>query len=307
MSTVTEERTEQIEETRPEFKCFAVKASDAKLEGNYFTGHPAVMGNVDDGGDVIAPGAFERAIKDFLVEGIVPIGHDWQSLPAAIPMVAREDGNLLYAEAEFHTTQAGQDARTVMKERLDRKKSVGLSIGFDIAPNGQHTFEDGEKMLEFLKDNKHDLKLFDVHGIKSYNGFWPLRLITKIGRLFEFSIVSVPMNRLAVATAAKSLVFTADDFNQLTKLSDVEEFLRDVGFSRSAAVRLVSAIKGIPLPRDAGGDAPDPDTTESESVETTETETKGEPESDTPTPASVEPFYFTADGKDYSRWIKLNN
>lgn len=289
---------------QPEFKCFAVKAVDAELEGNKFRGIPSVMGNVDDGGDVIAPGAFKSALNAFLTEGIVPLGHDWMSLPVAIPMSARENGNKLEAEAEFHSTQAAQDARTVMQERLSRKKSVGLSIGFDIAPNGQHTFEDGEKMIEFLKDNKHDLNLFDLHGIKSYNGFWPLRLITKISRLFEFSIVSVPMNRLAVATAAKARVYTTEDFKKLTKLSDFEGFLRDAGFSRSAAIRFVSTLKGIPLPRDAGGDAPDPVEPPGPPAVTAGQEPPAEPV--TPTESSA-PFFWTADGKDYTRWMLLNN
>src|SRR5687767_9648233 len=109
MSVATEteviaENTVQTEETesKPEFKCFAVKAAEAELEGNKFRGYPSVMGNVDDGGDVIAPGAFKSAIDAFLTEGIVPVGHDWLSLPVAIPMSAREEGNKLHAEAEFH-------------------------------------------------------------------------------------------------------------------------------------------------------------------------------------------------------------
>lgn len=283
-------------ESKPEFKSFAVKAPDVELKDNHFRGVPSVMGNVDEGGDVIFPGAFKEAIDGFLSAGFVPLGHDWFDKPVAMPTKAYEDGNKLIAEAEFHSTPSAQEAKTIVKERLERGLDVGLSIGFDIAPGGAQVFESGEKLLEFAGEKKADMKLFDVAGIKAVKS--SIRAITKIRRLFEFSIVSVPMNPLAVATAAK--VLATDDFKSFTKLQEFERFLREAGFSQTAAKQFVSAFKAT-LQRDAGGD---PLTPESEVETPSETpEAKTDEPVVTPTTPESEPLLFGTDGRVYPAWI----
>lgn len=285
MDTTVEERD------KPEFKCLSIKAQDVKLNDNEFKGIAAFMGNVDQGEDVIAPGAFSKALPEFLKSGFVPIGHDWYEKPVAMPTAASEDGNKLIIEAQFHSTPSAQEARTIMTERLEKGLDVGLSIGFDI--ESAHDFEDGEKLLDFAKDNGFDLKLFDQVGIKSHKTMWGLRLITKIRRLFEVSIVSVPMNPLAVATSAK--VYATEDFKKLEKLQDFEKFLRDAGFSRLAATQFVSSFKGILLPRDAGGDPITPDA----EVETPDETLEAKTEEPVVTPVSVRPILFGSDGRIY--------
>jgi hypothetical protein len=283
-------------ESKPEFKSFYVKAPDVELKDNHFRGVPSVMGNVDEGGDVIFPGAFKEAIDGFLSAGFVPLGHDWYDKPVAMPTKAYEEGNKLIAEAEFHSTPSAQEAKTIVKERLERGLDVGLSIGFDIAPGGAQMFESGEKLLEFAGEKKADMKLFDVAGIKAVKS--SIRAITKIRRLFEFSIVSVPMNPLAVATAAK--VLATDDFKDFAKLQDFEGFLRDAGFSQKAAKQFVSAFKAT-LQRDAGGD---PITPEPPGPITSEmpVEEKSEPVV-TPTSPESAPLLFGTDGRVYPAWI----
>lgn len=289
INTEAAEIQAESDNNKPEFKSYPLKAADVKLNDNTFRGIGAFMGNVDHGEDVIAPGAFSKALPEFLKSGFVPIGHDWYEKPVAMPTAAEEDGNKLIIEAEFHSTPSAQEARTVVMERLGKGLDVGLSIGFDI--ESAKEFEDGEKLLEFVADNGYDIKLFDQAGIKAHKTRWGLRLITKIRRLFEVSIVSVPMNPLAVATAAK--VYATDDFKKLTKLQDFEEFLREAGFSRFAATQFVSQFKGILLPRDAGGDAPDPDGQEIP-AETAGQEPPTEPVVITP---PKRPLLFTRDGR----------
>lgn len=215
-----------------------------------------------------------------------------------MPTAAVEDGNKLIIEAQFHTTPSAQEARTIMTERLEKGLDVGLSIGFDI--ESAHDFEDGEKLLAFAKDNGYDLKLFDQAGIKAHKTRWGLRLITKIRRLFEVSIVSVPMNPLAVATAAK--VLATDDFESLTTERDFEKFLRDAGFSKAAALKFISTFKGIVLPRrDAAGDTPQPDSEDEAPSETPEA--KADEPVVTPTTPESEPLLFGSDGRVYPAWI----
>lgn len=161
-----------------ERKVFAIKDYAFKAEDDgpgTFEGLGAAFHNVDHGGDVILPGAFKDAISEFLYRGFVPVGHDWMALPVGTIEEAKETDDGLYFKALYHTTQAAQDARTVVKERMERGKFVGLSIGF---------LPDYEEGVEFRDDG--------------------VRVISKVKELAEISIVTVPMNREAGVAAAKA-------------------------------------------------------------------------------------------------------
>lgn len=189
-------------------KFFTVK--EATASGNRIIGAPSVMGVMDRGGDVIAPGSFKKAIKQFLTDGFVPVGHNWSDFDkiACTPEEMREDGLMLYSEAEWHTTEYAQSVKTIVEERIARGKSVGLSIGFSIASGGYARFDDGPGMLKFCKDNGIDTTGWDEKGIRAHNRTcW---LITEIGELYEYSIVTVPMNPHATVSAVKQLSLDED-------------------------------------------------------------------------------------------------
>jgi HK97 family phage prohead protease len=163
-----------------EHKTFAITKAKTRDDGaGVLEGYGATFGNVDQGGDVIQKGAFTDALPSFLERGFVPVGHDWLGLPVATIASAKEDDEGLWFTAEFHSTAAAQDARTVVKERMDRGKFVGLSIGF---------LPDYEEGVSFRDDG--------------------VRVLSKIKELAEISIVTVPMNRQAGVAAIKSLTFT---------------------------------------------------------------------------------------------------
>jgi hypothetical protein len=74
-----------------EFKsipCFSVKAANA--DGRTRTGIAAVMGNIDDGGDRLHPGAFKRTIDGGEVRHKHLWGHDWGRPPIASIKELRE-------------------------------------------------------------------------------------------------------------------------------------------------------------------------------------------------------------------------
>ena len=220
-------------------KHFEIKAAD--LKDNMLRGAAAVMGNLDRTNDVIYPKAFKKALPDFLRQGSVLTGHDWRSLPVAMPISAKEAGNALETEAEFHTHQAAQDARTVAKERLDKGLSVGLSIGFGLEDDDADWFNSGADLLAHAKGLGHDMDLFDCKGIMACDDW--CRGIKNVSNLYEYSIVPVPANPLAQATQAKGLDI---DFRSER---DIEQFLRDAGYSRKEAQTIIS--KGFRALRDA--------------------------------------------------------
>lgn len=151
-----------------ERKVFELKELNVADTGE-ISGYAAVFGNVDEGGDVILPGAFQKAIPAFLLDGFLAWNHYWD-MPVAIPTSATEDDNGLFIRAAFHTTDDAQKARTITAERIDAKKRMGLSIGYAVEEE------------EYTRD---------------------ARLLKVINPLFEVSLVTVPMNRLANVTAVK--------------------------------------------------------------------------------------------------------
>lgn len=150
----------------------ACTLSDLKLleEGSGgFSGYASTTGNKDLAGEIVCKGAFDKHLEKFLAEGFGAVGHDWAGLPVATPRSAHEDAKGLFTEFDFHSTDEAQKARTYVRERQERGKSVGLSIGYT------------------LRDSEH----------------------TKAGRLLkeielhEVSIVTVPCNPQAQATGVK--------------------------------------------------------------------------------------------------------
>lgn len=136
-------------------------------------GYASTFENWDDVGERPVKGAFKQHLPDFLTDGFISIGHNWSQLPIATPTVAREDSKGLYVEAQFHSTPDAQAARTVVKERLDRGKSVKLSIGYEVL------------LDEYVPEGR----------------------LLKDVKLYEWSIVTVPANPQAAVTGAKGSIW----------------------------------------------------------------------------------------------------
>jgi HK97 family phage prohead protease len=192
-----------------------------------FTGYGAAFNNIDAHGDVIAPGAFAKYLND-VQEGKQP----WPSMlsqhggwgvtaqdmtPVGAWTSLAEDGAGLKVEGELAPTPRGQELYALMKMK-PRPAIDGLSIGF------------------IPKASTPRSKPED-----------PRRTITQID-LVEISPVTFPANRNARLTSVKML-------EEFEKLSEIEDFLRDVGnFTVSESKAIVARIKRIGLP-DAGHDA----------------------------------------------------
>lgn len=235
-------------------KALSIKAADATITENQIAGAAAALGNIDRGGDVLLPGVgcFADAIAGFLASGFVAVGHDWGDLPIAMPTKAEEQGRTLYTEATFHSTARAQEARVVAMERQAAGLSVGLSIGFRLQRSGYNWFENGEELLSFAIDTlKIKPDLLDTQKIASYNDY--CRGIWKVNELYEYSIVSIPMNPEAVATDAKTATEDATRILDTITIREFERILRDCGVAKDAAVGVASRTFAA-LRREAAGD-----------------------------------------------------
>lgn len=174
-----------------ETKVLALKDATVSDSGE-FDGHGAVFGNVDDGRDVILPGFFEPVLVDFMSEGFISWGHRWDE-PVAMPTKAEEDAIGLALGAQFHGTANAQEKRQITSERLAAGKSMGLSIGYEVADDGEEYRDDG------------------------------VRLLKTASRLFEVSLVLVPMNRLAGVSSVKDGLRFVEQADQV--LGDVRALI----------------------------------------------------------------------------------
>lgn len=123
-----------------------------------FEGYGSLFGIKDAGGDIVERGAYLRTLPTFLRDGFIGMGHDWSGQAIGMIEDAHEDEKGLFIRAIYHGTPAAQAARQIAQERLAKGKSVGLSIGYGIAPGGAKSSDDGIRHL-------HDLDLFEVSQV----------------------------------------------------------------------------------------------------------------------------------------------
>jgi uncharacterized protein len=167
---------------------------EASDDGSSFSGYASVFCNVDRTGEVIAPGAFDDSLPRFLEEGVIAWNHDW-GLPIGRPVEAREDRRGLYIKAFISDTQMGRDARTLLKDRVVKKLSIGFRTVASEVLN--------EKAVgELWETHGYQPTPEDRHLLKAAQGARVLREID----LYEASPVSVPANRQADITAVKSFL-----------------------------------------------------------------------------------------------------
>lgn len=170
------------ESDRYHFDCpFELK--EVAENGGTFKGYAAVFGNVDQGGDVILPGAFREFVKN--EDGKVTIlwQHD-QRQPIGLAAVSQDehglkvDGELLLADPIARKALAHMRAGTVR----------AMSIGFDVLRDGAKFVADGVRELSRLK-------------------------------LWEVSVVTFGMNPLARVAGVKSALDATNirDFEDLVR------------------------------------------------------------------------------------------
>lgn len=167
-------------------KIVTLQQAKARKDGTGgFEGYGSIFNNVDSYGDIVVKGAFKDTLPSFLANGFASVGHAWSDIPVATFTEAKEDDTGLWVVGDFHSDDYSQRARQVYQERIDRGKTVGLSIGFTINPDGA-------------------IYATDDMGFGS-----GIRVLKSLD-LFEVAIVNMPANPAALAQAVKSSAMCAD-------------------------------------------------------------------------------------------------
>lgn len=175
------------------------------LDGREFEGHGSVFNNVDLGGDVVIPGAFERTLAAHQKAGTMPQMF-WMHDPSRVPgkwLSMSEDEEGLSVKGVLADTPLGNEIYTLLKMEAVR----GLSIGYQTVDQA-----------------------FDKEGNR----------LIKEADLWEVSVVSLPMNPLAQVAHVKSQLSAAGEY--VPTIREFEEMLRSIGCSKSLARRLIGRM-----------------------------------------------------------------
>ena len=144
-------------------------------EAGSFEGLASTYGNVDDGGDRIAPGAFTRTLAERGSEIPVLWSHD-QASPIGLGVLTDSaDGLRIKGKLDLDVV-AGKEAYSRLRKRIVK----GLSIGYRAV---DHVMDRGIRVLKSID-------------------------------LFEVSLVAVPMNPRAQVASVKSAIDSLRGFEQ---------------------------------------------------------------------------------------------
>jgi HK97 family phage prohead protease len=156
-----------------EYKSFSFKVEGVDEKGT-IRGYASTFGNVDLGMDVVDKGAFRQSIKSGTKWPILK-QHDPDQL-LGFNVRGEEDDHGLYVEGKLNLdVQAAREQYSLAKQALELGANFGLSIGY--------------MPIKAEPDRKNPI----------------IRRLKEI-KLFEYSLVTFPMNEEAMITAAKSLV-----------------------------------------------------------------------------------------------------
>ena len=122
---------------KTEYTTLLFNVDDYDEEQGIFSGYGSVFGNVDDGGDIVEPGAFTKTIAEGFERVKILALHNDSLLPIGRPLEVREDSKGLYIKAKISDTAMGRDVKVLLKDGVLNELSIGYDpIVFDYDETG---------------------------------------------------------------------------------------------------------------------------------------------------------------------------
>ena len=182
------------EQSTREYKFVDLAPFKALADGHGgFEGYGNNLGSLDSYDDITVAGCFKESLAEFIQAGWTAPDHDW-GIKDEIGIIvdAHEDEQGLFIRSEFHPTDDAQQVRLKVKNRLDKGKSVKLSIGY-VAEEWRYVT--GFEAIEYVKNPTPEI-------IERLKRTARVRLLLKV-KLYEVSIVSVGAEPKAAVTEVK--------------------------------------------------------------------------------------------------------
>ena len=193
-----------------EHKLIEFKVDSTTDEDGVFKGIGSGLGDIDQGDDIVMPDAFNDSLLKKKANQIKCLWQHNQTEPMGYYRSLVVSGQDLIVEGKILPTTLGKDALILMKGDDQGKGVDGLSIGYRV----------------------EDYEYKTIEGRR-------IRLIKKAD-LIEISVVTYPMNLRCRIQGVKSM--TVEEITELKTLADIENALRDNGFSKNASTALISKV-----------------------------------------------------------------
>lgn len=180
-----------------EFKTFGFEVKEAGVTENknegVIEGYASTFGNIDQGFDIVDKGAFKATLK--MNKGRFPIlaDHNPADQIGWNEKASEDNEGLFVRGAIMLDVQKGKEKYSLAKKALDIKAPAGISIGFTTIK------------AEPDASNPRIRRIKEV-------------------KLWEYSLVTFPMNTEAMVTAAKSI-------GQLDKINFILRQLKEMNIS----------------------------------------------------------------------------
>lgn len=203
-----------------ERKLLQFKVDQNTEEEGVFSGMGSGFGDIDQGGDIVAPNAFDEFLQNNPPDAVKALWQHDQSQPMGYyrKLLPTSDG--LQVEGKILPTTLGKDALILMKGDENGKGVDGLSIGYIV--------------------REHEFKKVGNSTVR----------VIKKADLIEISVVTFPMNLRCRINGVKKM--TIEEVEELKSLNDVEDNLRDNGYSKNAAVAIIAKISEFKRISDEG-------------------------------------------------------
>lgn len=172
------------------------KLDCTKKDDKYdFSGIGFTVGTLHLNRVVIAPVALEdNVVTDFLSSGvIIPWTHHQSGTdPVGYPIEASMSGYAFVLSGKFHSDSRSVSVKTIIDERLENGKSVGLSIG---ASANMTYWGSGKDYYDFLVNNKADMSFFNLDSFKDDEKY--IIVANKINSIQHFTLTMEPADTSA--------------------------------------------------------------------------------------------------------------
>lgn len=190
---------QRIKAMRTKYIDYDFEIKELHDEGS-FVGYATTYGNIDDGGERMARGAFDESLKSRMPR--MHWMHDIREPIGAWTKITDNSKGLKVEGQLAMGTQRADEARVLMS--MKPPAVSGLSVGY------------------LSEDSDTDRRT----GVRTINK----------AQLFEISIVSMPMNDRAQITAVKALI----EDGEIPSRTDFEAILRDCGLTHKQAKLVMS-------------------------------------------------------------------
>lgn len=170
------------------YKNTPINIKDIDPKQGLVTGYASTVNILDDGGDIITPGAFKRTINAWGPEGKKRIKALYMHDPAWMvgrPVRLEEDNVGLYHETQFSTRNSmAKDTLVLIEDGVITEQSIGYDIVND------ELDDDGNRLLK-------ELKLYEYSFVAwGMNEFTP---ITSVKGKESYDIIQTSMDRFEKA------------------------------------------------------------------------------------------------------------